>query len=288
MAFMDHIHALNDRGDLTGWLPFRAGGIEAGLIEPAFAALLGGAGGAFQLADGAVILDPALKSFAERSAEAEAVLRALYEIGQIRAWKDEPYPVLLNWGDDPALTVERASAPYLGIRAFGVHVVGYVDKPDGLHLWIARRSLDRTTAPGKFDSIVAGGQPYGLTLMENVIKESAEEAGMDAALAGTAKPAGTVSYTQRVADGLKRDTLFLFDIAVPADFLPTCADGENEGYELWPAEEVAARIRDTDDFKFNVNLVMIDFLIRHGVINAENEPDYLRLAASLRTLDRVV
>ena len=96
------------------------------------------------------------------------------------------------------------------------------------------------------------------------------------------------SYSYRGVEGLKRDTLLLFDLAVPAGFMPTCADGENEGYELWPAEEVAARIRDTDDFKFNVNLVMIDFLIRHGVINADNEPDYFRLAASLRTLDRVI
>jgi 8-oxo-dGTP pyrophosphatase MutT (NUDIX family) len=286
MAFLDHIRALNNAGDLSGWLPFRVAGIDAGHVQPGFADLLHGAGGAFRIADGAVVIDPALGDFAARTAAAEAVLRRLHGAGHIRSWKDEPSPVVARWDDDPPMTVDRAAAAYLGIRAFGVHVVGYVRKPDGLHLWIARRSLDRATAPGKFDSIVAGGQPHGLTLMENVIKESAEEAGMPAALARTATPSGIVSYVHRLPEGLRRDTLFQFDIALPEDFLPFCADGENEGYELWPAAEVAARIRGGDAFKFNVNLVLIDFLIRHGVITPDNEPDYLPLVAGLRVLDR--
>jgi hypothetical protein len=37
----------------------------------------------------------------------------------------------------------------------------------------------------------------------------------------------------------------------------------------------------TGNFKFNVNLVMIDFLIRHGVIGPER-PDYLELLSGLR------
>ena len=45
----------------------------------------------------------------------------------------------------------------------------------GLFLWVARRSINKPNWPGKLDHIVAGGQPYGISVMENVIKECEEE-----------------------------------------------------------------------------------------------------------------
>jgi hypothetical protein len=46
---------------------------------------------------------------------------------------------------------------------------------------------------------------------------------------------------------------------------------------------VVETVRDTDDFKFNCALVVIDFLIRHGVVAPDDEPDYLTLVRGLRT-----
>ncbi len=39
--------------------------------------------------------------------------------------------------------------------------------------------------------------------------------------------------------------------------------------------------RDTDEFKFNCNLINIDFFLRHGLI-APEDPDYLDVLAGLR------
>ena len=62
-----------------------------------------------------------------------------------------------------------------GIKAYGIHVNGYVKTIDkGVCLWVAKRSLSKPNWPGKLDHIVAGGQPYGLSVMENVIKECEE------------------------------------------------------------------------------------------------------------------
>lgn len=44
------------------------------------------------------------------------------------------------------------------LQAYGVHVNGYVETEAGLELWVARRSKDKPTWPGKLDHIVAGGQ----------------------------------------------------------------------------------------------------------------------------------
>ena len=37
-------------------------------------------------------------------------------------------------------------------------------------------------------------------------------------------------------------------------------------FELWPVQRVLETVRDTDDFKFNVNLVLIDLFLREGLI----------------------
>jgi hypothetical protein len=40
-------------------------------------------------------------------------------------------------------------------------------------------------------------------------------------------------------------------------------------------------VRDTDAFKFNCNLVLIDFFLRHGLITPD-DPDHPALCAGLR------
>ena len=67
---------------------------------------------------------------------------------------------------------------------------------------------------------------------------------------------------------------------VPADFHPRPVDGEVERFELLPLAEVAELVRDTERFKFNCNLVILDFLVRHGWFRPE-DPDYLPLVAGL-------
>ena len=52
------------------------------------------------------------------------------------------------------------------------------------------------------------------------------------------------------------------------DFTPLNSDGEVVEFRRLPAEEVKAIVRDTFRFKFNCNLVVIDFLIRHGLLTA--------------------
>ena len=52
------------------------------------------------------------------------------------------------------------------------------------------------------------------------------------------------------------------------------ADGQ-----LWPLRQVLDRVRRTDDFKFNVNLVLIDLFLREGLVDpAGSEGRRLRAA----------
>ena len=172
--------------------------------------------------------------------------------------------------------------PLFGVRAYGVHLNGIVRDGDGLKMWVGRRSLDKFTAPGKLDQLVAGGQPAGISLRDNLIKESAEEANIPKSLAAKATPVGAISYCSEREKGLRRDVLFVYDLDLPADFVPENTDGEISEFYLWPIDRVLETVRDTDEFKFNCALVVIDFLIRNGYVDPE-APEYVDLVLGLRS-----
>jgi hypothetical protein len=117
----------------------------------------------------------------------------------------------------------------------------------------------------------------------NLVKECAEEAGIPAELVARAVAGGAISYCTERKEGLRRDVEFVFDLDLPENFVPVPVDGEVEAFELWPMPRVIETVRDTDDFKFNCSLVVIDYLIRTGRIEPDH-PDYVDLLTGLRTL----
>ncbi len=284
MRYLDHIQACNN-ADLSQFRLFTVAGTRVGWLQAEFSARLAAWPDIFVQETDAIELSPELESFNARSGAIDKPLRELAESGVIDAWREEPYPVMANWGEPPLLQMERAACPHFGIRAWGVHMNGFVRQSDGLHMWVATRAKDKPTYPGMLDNTVAGGQPIGITPFDNLIKECAEEAGIEERLSRTAWPVGVISYCHQTSAGVKPDQMFCYDLEMPADFTPVNQDGEIERFELWPVEDVAARVRSSFDFKFNCNLAIIDFLIRHGYITPENEPDYVSLVHGLRRAD---
>lgn len=281
MAFLDHIQACNHH-DLSKFLPFLVEEQQVGWVRHDVARRLAAFPEAFRIQGRAVSLHPALTDFEARGQALDAVAEELRRSWGTPALRGERYRVARRFGDAPLMSVDRGVVSLFGLRAYGIHVNGFVRKPDGLHLWIGKRAADKTVAPGKLDNMVAGGQPMGLTLRQNLLKEAAEEADIPAELAGTAWPVGAIAYCMEDNWGLKPDLMFCYDLEVPADFTPRNTDGEIAEFFLMPAAEIARRVRDGQDFKFNVNLVITDFLIRHGLVSPDDEPDYAEIVAGLR------
>jgi 8-oxo-dGTP pyrophosphatase MutT (NUDIX family) len=176
--------------------------------------------------------------------------------------------------------MERAAIPLFGVRAYGVHMSGYVRRDGQYHMWIGRRSRHKPTYPGLLDNTVAGGLAYGMTAAACLAKECEEEAGISPELSRSAVPVGAITYCAETHEGLRPDVQFCFDLELPASFTPVCRDGEIEAFILMPIGEVAAIVRETERFKFNCNLVVIDFLVRHGIIGPD-EPDYVAIVQGL-------
>lgn len=280
MAFLDRIGECNAH-DISRFRPFHVAGRQVGWLRHDLAGHVGRFDRVFSVSSDGVAMREEIDGFEARSAAMGEVLSDLRAEGVVHAWRNESYPVVRRFGDPPLLQMERAGVPVFGIRAFGVHMNGFVRRDDRIEMWVARRSRSKPTFPGMLDNMVAGGQPIGLSLKENLIKECAEEASISAALAARAMPVGAVSYMAEVEEGLKPDVQYCFDLELPAGFVPRPGDDEIEEFYLWPIEQVAEIVRETAEFKFNCNLVIIDFLLRHGLIPPD-DPDYIDIVRGLR------
>jgi isopentenyldiphosphate isomerase len=279
MAFVDRIRECNTH-DPAKFRAFHVAGWRVGAVRLDRVARLASFRDVFTVDDDAVTLRPDLATPEQRSAAIARVVASLEAAGEVRGRRDEFYPVAMQFGTEPLLQIERAAVPFFGVRAYGVHMTGFVRGAAGMSIWVPRRARGRHNFPGMLDNTVAGGQPVGIGLRANLVKECGEEAGIPPELAVQARGVGAISYCVEHSDGLKPDMQFCFDLELPAEFTPRNTDGEVESFMLWPVERVMAIVRDTQEFKFNCNLVLIDFFLRHGLIDCD-DPDYVALVEGL-------
>ena len=246
-GFLRHVAACNNAQLPGERLAFFVGSQPVGYILPRIAEWLGGT--------------------AVAAADLPGIGWRLAQAG-LSQWRGEAFDVRAD-GHGPALaTVDRGALPVLGVEAVGVHLNGLVHRADGLHLWVARRAANKRLDPGKLDHIVAGGVPAGLDATATLIKEAEEEAGVPEPLIAQAVHRATICYAMERPEGLRRDRLQCYDLTLPEEFAPEPVDGEVAGFELWPIQRVMQTVHDTDEFKFNVNLVLIDLFVRLGLVAA--------------------
>ncbi len=235
-------------------LGFWIGSRQVGYVRPEFAAKLAGASRDVALTDRVTLAPEAAPSLNQIAEAAGCRLRG--EDFDMREVVDGPVLGVLD----------RGALPDFGVIGVGVHLNGLVRRPDGWHLWIGKRAADKKLDPGKLDNLVGGGVAAGHTPFETLLKEGAEEAMLPQALTAKAELKGRFSYNMERPEGLRRDVLYVYDLVLPEEFVPHPADGEVEAFSLWPLVQVFQSVRDTDAFKFNVNLVLIDLFIRFGLV----------------------
>jgi hypothetical protein len=283
MSFRDHIRSCNNY-DPSRVVPLTAGNARIGLLRRDNAEALQRFSDVFTVAEQRVEL-VACGDVAAVSRAVNAVVDALVAERRVPKWRNESFDVAPRWGAPPVFRLDRGAVPFFGTRAYGVHLNGYLRQGETLYLWVGRRSPGKQIAPNKLDNLVAGGIGNEHGVGETLLKEGEEEASIPGSLMSRAISAGAVSYRMETRLGIRDDVLFVYDIEMPADFVPENRDGEIVHFELMPVLAVLERIRTTSDFKFNVNLVILDFALRHGLLSPD-DPEYLDVATGLhRPLD---
>ena len=233
---------------------------------------------------------------ASRTAAVGAVMEQLRQNGFVKGWRNELYPVSYSFYEPAVFMVERAAASLLGVLEYGVHMNGLVGENDPRtsrpQMWMARRSATKSKFPGFLDHIAAGGQPAGMNLIDNVIKECWEEAGIPQSLTrdrlGCVVPAGAISYESysETTKTVSRCVLFAYDLYLPSDFKPQPVDDEVEEFFLWNMDQVQRSLATNfaDPMKPNCYLIVIDYLLRQGIVTPDT-PGYLNVLRELRSGD---
>lgn len=234
---------------------------------------------------------------AARSEMMAETLRQMAACGNfkiLQGWRDERFPVYGPSGE-LVLEIERSASALFGIITCGVQMICYTSTEDGqgqnrgLRLWIARRSRLKQTYPGMLDSTAAGGLGSGQLPRDAMVCEATEEASLDTALLeAQMKSVGCISYfhvRSHLAGGetglLQPELEYLYECKMkPDDPIPKPKDSEVEDLRLWTVNQVLEALRN-GEFKPNSAVVLIDFLIRHGVLVPETEPRYLDIITRL-------
>jgi 8-oxo-dGTP pyrophosphatase MutT (NUDIX family) len=201
--------------------------------------------------------------------------------------------------------VERFAAALFGLVSRGVHLVAYTtttitaagtDTPARVisKVWVSRRSAHLYTHPGTLDVTVGGGIQAGASPLQTVVDEADEEASLPAALVRQrARPRGVVSHMGvtgphfRGEKGLVvPDYIYVYDMELPdggggdGDGVPVVVprphDDEVEGFLCLSIAELQGALR-RGEFKTDSAAVLVYFMIVHGIITAENEPDYVEI-----------
>lgn len=201
--------------------------------------------------------------------------------------------------------LRRSAAPLFGIANRGAHMTVYTKHPatNAYLLWVPRRAAHLATYPGMLDNTVAGGVRAEESPLECILHEADEEASLPADFVRAhVRPVGTVTYitqtggsgsgattTQTEVGGFDTglcvpDVLYCYDLEIPAaqadTVVPAPRDDEVERFYLWDVDTVQAAMA-RGEFKPNTALVLLDFFVRHGIVTAENEPDYVEIVSRL-------
>ncbi|KDQ56717.1 hypothetical protein JAAARDRAFT_194689 [Jaapia argillacea MUCL 33604] len=218
-------------------------------------------------------------------------------------WRDELYPIYrdpfgaayVKWDgwetrgeENWAFDMERSACALFGVVTYGVHMTVYREavegESEGVKIWVPTRAKTKPTWPGYLDNTVAGGITSGMSMFESIVKEAMEEASIEESIVRKyAKSVGGVSYFFMTSQGwLQPEVEYVYDLKIPAgvEFEPKPSDGEVECFELLSLDEVTSRMH-AGLFKPNCAIVIIDFMIRHGHVTPDNEPDYMSILTRL-------
>lgn len=195
----------------------------------------------------------------------DAAHQALLPFNLVAPVRDEVMPILTDFDGAVVGTVDRSLLRTFGFRGVKVHINGLVRSDAGPKLWLARRAADRRASPLHLDTMVAGGQPHGKTIMETAIMEAGEEAGLSPDDLQTIMQVKQMDISYTSSEGHHLERLVIFDLWLPEDFVPVLHDGELIESLLVSVPDMSALLAGGDRFKYNSAVVCQDLIARLGV-----------------------
>lgn len=229
-------------------------------------------------------------------ATASARSAAVAEIGQhwreqgtfkiLQGWRDELHPVYAPRAE-LCFAIEWSVSPIFGVTTYGIHMMAHTVMDGEVKLWIPRWARTKQTYSGMLGNTVAGSIRVGEKAFECLVRKAVEEACLPEKLVRQgARSVGAVTYFN-VRDAraggetgfLEPECQYIYDIELPQEVRPKPND-EVEEFYLWGIEETM-RAMAKGEFKPNSAVILLDWLIRNGVLTPENEPNFIEIVSRL-------
>jgi 8-oxo-dGTP pyrophosphatase MutT (NUDIX family) len=238
------------------WLPLVLDRRNCGWLDPQTARCLLQPPTLFELNGDRLTLAGDLHDSQARSQAMHWAARRLYEAGIVRAWRSEELDVWSDGGRSIA-TIERAACRALGIETRSVQLNAF--RPDG-SLVVAQRAAHKLSDPNRWDNLAGGMIAAGEGDHEALVREAYEEGGLR--LAHLPVERGSRFRVQRmVPEGLMIETVQVFDVQLPADFVPANLDGEVSGFDTLPIGAAVDAI-ERGEFTLQASMAILDTLRR--------------------------
>ncbi len=187
----------------------------------------------------------------------------MHQGGFIPGWRNEDFAWIDQNGHE-YFRLERSAFRTFGFRSMATHINGHTKAGN---LWLGRRSETKATDPGRLDNLAAGGIGADETPRVNARRELWEEAGVPPQISDQIEPVGRIHMRRPVPGrGFHDEQLYVYDLELAENFIPTNHDGEVSGFIEIPLSEAAARIL-ADEFTSDAAFVTADFILRHMKID---------------------
>ncbi len=203
-----------------------------------------------------------------------------FELIKLLSRRNE-YIAVKNNNNEILFKVDRSLVPIFGFKSHGIHLNAYFTENNQKYMWITRRAIHKNDG-GKLDNLVAGAIPYNLTPVDTLFKEAYEEAGIPKNMLLNALYLGGLSYKIEKYSGLRHDFVHIFNVELPATFIPKSIDDEVAEFIKVPFNKLSSLVIDSfSEFKYNSGLVIIYFLHIHKMLKDEDSKIFIDLFTKL-------
>ena len=185
---------------------------------------------------------------------------------------------LVSSNGEHIANLDRSSVDLFGVISFSAHAILYTIDDGVYQFLVPRRSVAKPTVPNKLDGTVAGIIWAGEKPMDSMVRILAAEASIpEHYTQAYLRSRGTISYQMSITStgrpGCQHVVYYLYELEISPDLTlePT---GEVEEFMMMELHEVKEALIG-GEFAEDQAVVWLAYLIRHGLVTPENEPDFV-------------
>jgi 8-oxo-dGTP pyrophosphatase MutT (NUDIX family) len=187
------------------------------------------------------------------------VASTLHQANCLKSWRNELLAVFSGERHHALGAIERAAVRTLGLLTKAVHLNAWT--PNG-QLWIARRSLTKSTDPGMWDTLAGGLISAGQDAEQALLRESFEEAGLaPRQLAQRSAMRHVQRICRRLPEGYQIEDVLASSCVLAAGVQPVNVDGEVMEIVTASVPEVLEKIV-AGQFTLEAALVLLEDITR--------------------------